>query len=242
MKLRSSVIAVASCLLFAGSVLAQKQQPPVPGTPRPFSLPEVQRYSLPNGTDVRLVQYGNIPKVSVRLSLQTGNIDETPNEVWLADLVGDLMKQGTSTRSAQDVALTAARMGGSLNIGVGVNQVTIGGDVLSEFGDDMIALIGDVSTNPAFPSTELPRLKNDMLRRLSIAKSQPQQLAVEKFRQVIYPGHGYGRIFPTEAAVNSYTIEQVRDFYTRNFGAARSTIYVVGRFDESAVRAAIASA
>lgn len=241
MKIRIASVFIALSLAVLPAS-AQKQQPPAPGTPRPFSLPQVQKYSLSNGTDVRLVQYGNIPKVSVRLVVQTGNIDETANEIWLADLLGELLQQGTSTRSAQDLALMAARMGGSLDVGVGINQVTIGGDVLSEFGAEMVGLVGDVATNPAFPASELPRLKNDMLRRLSIARSQPQQLAVEKFRQMIYPGHGYGRVFPTEASVNSYTLEQAQEFYTRNFGAARSTIYVVGRFDDAAVRSAIETA
>ncbi len=239
MTFRTSIHAVVVASLLAVPAFAQKQQPPVPGTPRPFSLPEVQRYSLPNGTDVRLVQYGSIPKVSVRLVIQTGNIDESASEVWLADLTGNLMQQGTATKSAQDVAMMAARMGGSLDVGVGVNQVNIGGDVLSEFSADMVRLVGDVALNPSFPASELPRLKTDMLRRVSIAKSQPQQLAVEKFRQVLYPGHGYGRIFPTEEAVGGYTLEQVKGFYDRNFGAARSTIYVVGRFDNAAARAAI---
>ena len=243
MNIRMTFIAVCvSSLLFAGTLAAQKQQPPAPGTPRPFTLPEVVGYSLPNGTEVRLVQYGNIPKVSVQLVVQTGNVDETAEQVWLADLVGDLMQQGTTTRSAQDIALAAARMGGSLDIGVGVNQVTIGGDVLSEFAGDMVGLVGDVATSPAFPAAELPRLKNDMLRQLSIARSQPQQLAVEKFRQVIYPEHGYGRVFPTEAAINGYTLEQARDFYNGNFGGARSTLYVVGRFDDAAVRQAAQNA
>lgn len=233
---------VAVCLLLSGNLSAQKQHPPAPGTPRPFTLPAVTGYALPNGTEVRLVQYGSIPKVTVQLVVQTGNVDESAEEVWLADLVGDLIEQGTTRRSAQDVALAAARMGGSLDVGVGVNQATIGGDVLSEFASEMVALVGEVATSPAFPASELPRLKNDMLRQLSIARSQPQQLAVEKFRQVIYPGHGYGRMFPTEAAINGYTLEQAREFYNRNFGAARSTLYVVGRFDESAVRNAAQNA
>jgi predicted Zn-dependent peptidase len=82
-------------------------------------------------------------------------------------------------------------------------------------------------------------LKGDRARQLSIARSQPQPLAQEKFRAVLYGDHPYGRLFPTEAMLSGYTIAQVRDFYARNFGAARSHLYVVGRFDEPATEAAI---
>ena len=42
--------------------------------------------------------------------------------------------------------------------------------------------------------------------------------------------------------LSGYTIAQVRDFYDRNFGAARAHLYVVGRFDAAAVEAAVRKA
>jgi predicted Zn-dependent peptidase len=106
----------------------------------------------------------------------------------------------------------------------------------------MAALIGDVAMHSKFPESELARLKGDRLRRLSIAKSQPQQMALEKFRALLYPDHPYGRLFPTEEMLKGYTIGQVRAFYDANFGAARSHVYVVGKFDEKAMEAAIRKA
>ena len=231
---------LALCLaLCCAGVAAQRQEPPPPGEPKPFSMPPITRSQLANGMDVRLVSYGDVPKASIRLVVQTGNIDERPSEVWLADLVGDLMQQGTTSLSAEEVANTAARMGGSLDVGVGVNQLTIGGDVLSDFAAEMVSLIGGIAQHPALPASELPRLKNDMLRRLAIARSQPQQLAVAQFAKALYPGHPYGRVFPTEAMIQDYTLADVQDFYQRSFGAARSSIYIVGRFDAAAVRPAV---
>jgi predicted Zn-dependent peptidase len=82
-------------------------------------------------------------------------------------------------------------------------------------------------------------LKNDLKRQLAVQKSRPQSLASEKFNQVIYPDHPYGRYFPTEEMLNSYTIEMVKSFYNQNFGAKRSVLYVVGKFDEQEVSKAV---
>jgi predicted Zn-dependent peptidase len=226
--------------LLAASALAQtKEAPPAPGTPKNFSVPAIRRIDLPNGLRVRLVPYGEVPKVTVRLVTQTGNIDETANEVWLADLTGSVMKQGTATRTAEQIAREAAMMGGSLNVNVGVNQTTVGADVFSESATDAIALIADVARNPRLPESELTRLKADLVRNVSLARSQPQSLASEKFVSVLFPNHPYGRLFPTEAMVQAYTLEQVRGFHERNFGAARSSLSVVGRYDANAVESAI---
>jgi predicted Zn-dependent peptidase len=229
-------------LFLATNVFAQQQQkqtPPAPGTPRNFAIPQITRIDLPNGLKVRLVPYGAVPKVTIRLVTQTGNIDETGNEVWLADVTGAMMEQGTRTRSAQQIANDVAMMGGALDISVGINQTTIGMDVFSESAVNAIALIADVARNPLLPEGDLSRLKADLTRQLSIQRSQPQSLAAEKFSQITYPDQPYGRYFPTEAMLGSYTLDQVRAFHERNFGAARSYLYVVGRFDAAAVERAI---
>ncbi|HEX2062203.1 MAG TPA: pitrilysin family protein, partial [Thermoanaerobaculia bacterium] len=232
-------IALFATVALATTAFAQKQTPPAPGTPRNFSIPEIRRFDLPNGLKVRFVSYGSVPKATVRLVTQTGNIDEQANEVWLADVTGSMMEQGTKTRSAQQIANEIALMGGSLDIGVGMNQTTIGTDVFSESAEEAVALIADVARNPLFPEGDLTRIKADLARQLSIQRSQPGQLAAEKFSQVLFGNHPYGRYFPTEAMLQSYTLDQVRSFHDRNFGAARSFLYVVGRFDANAVERAI---
>jgi len=213
--------------------------PPKAGVPRDFKVPEPKRFTLDNGLQVALVQWGTMPKVRVTVSMRTGNAFEKADEVWLADLTGDLLREGTATRTAAQVSEEAARMGGSLAVSVGGDTTSVGADVLTEFGPHIVSLIADVVSNPKFPESELARLKADMLRNLAVSLSQPQQLALQKFRAVMYGDHAYGRVFPTEAMVKGFTLEQVRGFYNQTYGAGRSRLYVVGRFDTTAVEAAI---
>jgi zinc protease len=233
------MIAVAAALLVSLPILAQKQEPPAPGAPKNFNLPAPRTFALPNGMQVTFVQWGTVPKARVELAVSTGNVHEGPAEVWLADVTGDLIEQGTTSRTATQVAEEAARMGGSVNLAVGLDATELGGEVLSEFADDLVTLMADVIRNPRLPESEIERIKADRARQLAIARSSPQQLGLERFRSVLYPGHPYGRLFPTAEMLQSYTIAQVRDFYSRNFGAARAHLYVAGRFDEAAVEQAV---
>ena len=215
---------------------------PAPGAPKDFRVPEPKRFTLDNGLEVALVQWGNMPKARVTLTIRTGNAFEKANEVWLADLTGNLMREGTATRPATQISTEAARMGGALNISVGGDTTTIGGDVLSEFSPQMVELVADVVRNPRFPESELTRLKADMSRNLAVSLSQPQQVALQKFRAVLYGDHPYGRLYPTEELIQGFTTEQARTFYTKTYGAGRSRLYVVGQFDAAAVEAAIRKA
>jgi zinc protease len=240
MKTKSLLALLA--LAAAAPLFAEKQAPPEAGKPKGFSVPAPHKFTLDNGMAVTLVEYGTLPKVTVRLAVRTGNIDEKAGEVWLSDVVGDLLSQGTETWTAAQTAEAAARMGGELNVNVGEDRTDMSADVLSEFGPEMAALIADVAIHPKFPESELARLKGDRQRQLSIAKSQPQQMASEKFRALLYGDHPYGRLFPSEAMLKGYTIEQVRAFYDANFGAARAHLYAAGRFDTNAMEAAIRKA
>ena len=239
MKRLNILFGTALLILAGGGLEAQKQTAPPGGTPKDFSLPEKKVSKLPNGFGSALVQYGNIPKVTINLIIKTGNVHEAANEVWLADLTGELMKEGTTTMDFKTISKKVAGMGGEVNVSVGADQFTISGSVLSEFAPGLIKIMGDMVMNPAFPASELERLKNDLKRQLAVQKTQPQAQAQEKFFQIIYKDHAYGRYFPTDEMLGSYTVDKVKDFYNKNFGAKRSVIYVAGKFDESLAAKAI---
>jgi zinc protease len=243
MKTRSLLVLLAVAATdMAAPLFGEKQAPPEAGKPKGFSVPAPRKFTLDNGMAVTLVEYGTLPKVTVRLAVRTGNIDEKAGEVWLSDVMGDLLSQGTETRTAAQIAEAAARMGGELNVNVGEDRTDLTGDVLSEFGPEMAALIADVAIHPKFPESEIARLKGDRQRQLSIAKSQPQQMASERFRALLYGDHPYGRLFPTEEMLKGFTIGQVRAFYDTNFGAARAHLYAAGKFDSKAMEASIRKA
>ncbi len=240
----AGVLAVAALAVTPATATAQRQRqtPPPGGTPRPFVLPEATRFSLPNGLNVTIVPYGTVPKVNVSLVVRVGNADESADEVWLADLTGALMREGTATRSAAEVAEAAGGMGGALGINVGGDQTSITLDVLSEFAADAVALVADVAARPAFPGSELTRVRDNLLRQLSVSRTTPGTLAAERFAATLYPDHPYGRLLPTDEQLASYDLDAVKAFHARHVVPNRSHLYVVGQIDPAAVRPAIEKA
>lgn len=220
----------------------KKEAPPAPAPAKDFKLPAKQTFTLDNGMKVTLVPFGEIPKVDVQLAIRVGNVDEAPNEVWLSDLMGDLMREGTTKQTATQLSLAAANMGGSFSTGVSLDEMTVFGTALSEYAADMTRLVAEVALSPRFPESELARIKQNRLRNLALSKSQPGQLATEKFYNVLFPDHPYGRYFPTEAMLQGYTLQQIRDFYDRHVHASRAHLFVAGRFDAAAVEKAVREA
>jgi predicted Zn-dependent peptidase len=178
----------------------------------------------------------------VSLRVYAGGLNAGEN-VWLPTLTAQMMREGAAGRTGTQVAEAAASMGGNLAVGAGQHETSLTLNVLSEHAPDAVRLIADVARRPDFPASELERVRETAQRNLAVAKSTPQPIAEVALASAYYGNnHPYGRLFPTEAQLRGYSLEDIRRFYVANFGAQRARLYVAGRFDAAAVRSAIEQA
>lgn len=240
--LAAVALVVTAAVAFAQATPAQKETPPAPGTPKDFRLPPRRTIDLPNGMKLTLVPYGRVPKVAIELEVRTGTIDEGPNDVALASVTADMLREGTTTRGAADISRQAADMGGGLSVNSGAEVVSIGGEVLSEFAPAFIALIADVARNPRLDSVDLRRILDKHVRDNAMALAQPGTLAQKKYREMTYGNHPFARIFPEEPQLRAITVDRVRAFHGANYSAARAHLYVSGIYDARAVEKAVRDA
>jgi predicted Zn-dependent peptidase len=230
MKLLSVAFTLAVTSLL-GLAASTKETPPPGSASKPFKLAATDDFTLPNGMRVTLAPYGVVPKVAVRAYVDAGAVREPADKVWISKLTALLMKEGTTNRSGEKIAEDAADMGGELEIDSTPDSMVAGGVVLSDYGSQFVALLAEVLTNATLPSSELARLKTDLVRQLAVNKAKPRSLAAERFLEVMFPGQPYGRIYPSNEALAGYTLANVQAFFKENFGASRTHLYVVGKFD-----------
>ncbi|MBI3568802.1 MAG: insulinase family protein [Gemmatimonadetes bacterium] len=244
-----SLAAAATAFALATPLLAQgggqgaptvtaRQLPPAPGAPKPFQLAEHRTFTMRNGMKVTLVHYGTVPKAVVTVALETGVVDEPPFGPGLASLTMDLLLEGTVARTAQDISRAAAEMGGSIATSAGAVESEVGGEVLSVNAARFVNLVSDVVRHPRFEKGDFERVRQNALRNLAITLQQSGDLARQRWRAVVFPGHPFGRPYSTEATLKALTMGHARNFFDDNFGASRAHLYVSGVFDDAAVEKA----
>ncbi len=236
------ILAFALLAFFAGNLFAQKETPPVGGQPKAFVFPKEEVYVLPNGLKVTLVQYGSVPKVAFQATIYAGTKDDAKGKKAVSEMVGSMLKEGTRNRLAEQIARETAEMGGSINVGTGTDSTNLTGEVLSEFDTKFVNLMADVILNPNFKAEDLERLRANKLRALAVGRTQAGNQAWEKFREVVFSSHPYGQINPTDDEVKGYTLSDLQSFYDANYGAARTNLYIVGKFNSVTVKSAVAKA
>jgi predicted Zn-dependent peptidase len=183
-----------------------------------------------------------VPKVEIRIALRTGSVDEPEDRPWLTRLLAHWGTEGAGGLDASALADAFARIGGSVGIAAGEDGSAFVATSLSEHAAEAVRLLGLVLREPEFPESELPRLRADLLRGLSVSATQPGVQAAAPFLKALYGAHPYGRGLPTAEQLARLDRGAVTDFHERFLGAARARVYVGGVFDAAEMRAALARA
>jgi predicted Zn-dependent peptidase len=240
--IRVLLSALAGVLVAAApAAAAQNDYPPLPkpGAPKAYQVPASETYTLPNGMQVTLIRFGQVPKATVNLRIYAGGLNDG-GRTGLSGLSAQMLKEGAAGKKGSQLAEEAASMGGSINLGAGLHETTLGIAALAEHTPDAIRLLGDIALRPDFPGSELERIRQSALRSLAVARSQPQTAASAALAAAYYGADSpFGRLLPTDEQVKSYSLDDIKAYYRSNFGAKRARIYVAGQFDPAAVKATI---
>jgi len=211
-----------------------------PGLPpllpeRPLATPGVVAATLPNGLVIEVVPRGGVPLVSVRLVTRGGLSDDSSAEPGLALLLAEALKEGTASRSGEEIAAAAQEAGGDLASGAGADALTLAVSGLAPKAPLLLDLVADVVRNASFPAEGVARAKDLARERLETDESDPFFVAARAFAKSLYGSHPYGVLAPTPASIGAVSPARLRDEGGRRLRPERSLLLVVGAVDPDAV-------
>ena len=202
---------------------------PVPGADRPFHFPRIVKRSLPNGLELRAVTHRAVPVAAVVLLVPGGSSVDPDDAHGLVSMTAGLLDEGSRGQSALDIADRVARIGGDLDLEVGVDSVVVGMTTLDRFLDTGLSLVHEIVTAPNLANDDFNRIRNLRLERLRQMKDHAGAMADRAFARVLYGSHPYGHVsLGTEASLNAMTVDQTRALHAAMFAPAGATLIVVG--------------
>ncbi len=231
-------------MLLALPVAAQQtqQQTSLSGVTRLNKAPvsaEVLRVKLPrplegrlsNGLRVLVIEDRRAPTFSLSLLMRAASLNEPPEfQGVVAGATAAVLRLGTRTRNAREIAETLAELGGSLGVGTsfGSQFTSVSLSGLTENLDALLELGADVLFNPSFPQPELDNLVQRQLSALIAARTQPSFLASERMLAVLYPKDARKVAAPSEEALKKLTRQHLIDFYNTHYKPDGGLIGVAG--------------
>jgi len=168
-------------------------QMPSGATAKPFRFPKAATRPLPNGLRIFVIPSSGQPSVTVRLVLTTaGAVHDPAGKPGVAAMTANLLTQGTTKRSAQQIAEAIDFVGGTLSAGIDSDGTFVTASVVKKDFDLGMDLLSDVVLNAALPKEELERRRQQLLSGLSVQYADPSYLASVVFSRVVYGQHPYG--------------------------------------------------
>ena len=206
---------------------------------RPVIWPPRVHKTLSNGLEVVLVESHTVPKFTGELFFRSGNALTAATAPGLADMTATVVRTGTRRRTSRAIEEDLRRMGSDLSSGAGADNSVISFAGLVDFSNDLLGLVSELAQQASFPADEFERERRQLIEGLRIERTTPGFLAGERMRRVLFGSHPYGTISPTEQQVASYRVEQLVEFYERNYRPGNALLVMVGDFAPDAMLAQI---
>ncbi len=194
-----------------------------------IKLPEITKESLDNGLKVIVIEHHELPVVAFKLVLKSGSTYDPPGKAGLANFTAGLLRKGTQTKDATQIAEEIDFVGGTLGAGANWDASFASCRVLSKYFDTGLDLLADILLNPTFKDDEIERLRKQIIAGIMQEKNDPESVAEENFREFVFGQHPYGQpLEGTEGSVSGISREDIVGFHHTHYVPNNAIIAVVG--------------
>jgi len=236
------VIAAAVAAPLAAAQPPPQAPPAAPGTimknKAPVStevlkvrLPKPQEAELPNGLHLMVLEDHRAPIINMQLLIEgAGGYYDPADMPGLAGFTATLMREGTATKTSEQISQTLDRLAASLTTNASISSpfAMVFGSGLSDQADAMLAMMADVLQHPSFPPEEIARYKTRMRASLMAQRTQPAFLARERFQHVVFGDHPASRVSATPAALDALTREALVAFHKAHYAPDHAVLAIAG--------------
>jgi predicted Zn-dependent peptidase len=185
-----------------------KGKAPVSNEVLKVTLPKPKETTLSNGLKIMVLEDHRVPQVSFELEIPGAGGYYDPNDrIGLASWTASMMREGTTSKTSQQISEELETMGASLFASGGSSSTNadISGSALTESFPKLMALTADMILHPAFAPAEWDRYKARTKPQFTQLRTNPGFLASEMFNKVVFGSHPAGRIFPSASALDVVT-------------------------------------
>jgi len=199
-----------------------------------LTLPKVEKVVLDNGVDVYLLNEGEQEVVKVELMFKAGKWFEEKNLV--ADLTNRLLREGTTNKTAKQLADAFDYYGANFNNAAGYETAGASLYSLTKHIDKLLPLFFEIFTESVFPEHELQTIIANRKQRLSVDLTKNDFLANRHFVNALYgQKHPYGRVTELDD-FEKVNVEDLKAFFKKYYNASNLIIMVSGKFDDTVVK------
>ncbi len=215
----------------------EPEQGPAPA----LNIPTSWTTELSNGMKVYGIEQNEIPTVNFSLILDGGHLLDDMNNNGVANLMTDIMMEGTANKTPEELEEEIEMLGASINMYTTNESIVIQGNTLVRNFDKTIDLVEEILLQPRWDEEEFDRIKVATVNQIKRSDANPNTVARRVYNKLLY-GENHIFSYPTIGTVESVeaiTIDDLKNYYDSYFSPSISRFHVVGKIDEASVKSSL---
>ncbi|MDY6358029.1 MAG: pitrilysin family protein [Cyanobacteriota bacterium] len=195
---------------------------------------QTQEYKLPNKSTLLYTKNDVNDIIAISIDAKGGQLLE--NKAGVAYITGATMLKGTKTYSPLELSQILEVNGIKITPSVSADTFNISVLTTKDEYDKTIELLNEIINNASFDEVELGKVKSDKLNQIKAGKDIPLQVALEKYRELIFQNSPYTISSNViEKNIPNITRDDVVAYYNKIFNPENIVISVNGNIDKDKV-------
>ena len=188
----------------------------------------IQEVTSPGGIKAWLVEEPSIPFMALELRFRGGASLDRAGKRGAMNLMTGLLEEGAGELDSRGFARELETLATSLGYDVGVDELSISAQFLTENRDASIELLRSSLIEPRFDAADIERVRGQVLTGLRSDTTNPDEIALKTFNAMAFGDHPYG-------SDQSGTIESVTALTRDDLVNAHGDIFAKDRLYVGAV-------
>jgi zinc protease len=159
----------------------------------------------------------------------------------VANLMTDILMEGTVNKTPEELEEAIDLLGASIYMYTTDESIVIRGNTLKRNFDETMALVQEILMQPRWDEEELKRVKMSTINGIKRDASNPNVIADRVYNKVLY-GDDNPLAQPTKGtveSVESITMQDLKDFYAKNFSPSVTNFHIVGDVNQKEALASL---
>lgn len=203
---------------------------PAAGAPRPYHFPHFETRILSNGLRLVVAPMHAYPVVTILAVIEGGATRDPREAEGMAQLATRALNEGTRHMTALQLAQRLEMLGSTLDTGADWDSAIVQLTALASRVEDGFSVLAEVLCEPAFPESELARLRSERQSDLAQLRAEPRGLADVYFSRLIYRAESrFARLAGgDEESIERVTRDRVVAYHQAYFRPNATALMIVG--------------
>ena len=199
-----------------------------------LKVPKIWNHKFQNDIEIYGVKHDELPLINFGISIKGGMLLDDPKKVGVANLITDMMMQGTANKTPEQLEEEIDALGSSISMFTSQEFINVEVSTLKRNYTATLKLVEEILFEPRWDENEFSRVKDETIENIKRRLFNPPSIAANVFRKINYRGHILeNSTLGTIESVKSIELDDLKQFYNNYFSSDLTKISIAGDIGQS---------